>query len=279
MPSPPNNPRTSSPIKERLCAFGPPGIGKTHQYFVIAKWHQDLGSKAKFYGISTDGSYDVLSMNPEFVGLTNIDWENVETLQEYINAGKKFHKFLRPQDWMSVDLMNSAWAAAQDEYARQLAKDMGNELIDMGDLWLSEGPSGKYPIKGWDWGYPNARYRAFANNLVVGGLGHRFVVAAQKELMKESRTGDSDEDPEIKRVFKHIGLKPEGQKDMPFQFHTVLHIDAGHKNKTQTMATAKERYGYRRWWGIELQNGRVRDEPLKDFFLDYLVGTANWTMD
>lgn len=278
MPTAPVNPRTKQPIKERILIYGPPKIGKTHQFFVIAKWHQEFGSNARFYGISTDLSYDVLSMNPEFRDLTNIDWRNVETLQEYIDAAREFHQYLRPQDWLSVDLLNSAWSAAQDEYAQAKFKESGSSLVDMGDLWLDEGTSGKYPIKGWDWGYPNARYRRFANNLIISGPGHRLVVAGQKELMKESKSGDSDEDPQIKDMFKHIGLKPEGQKDMPFQYHTVLHLDSGQERKTQVMSTAGERYGYRRWWGLALSNGRVRDEPMKDFFHDYLVDTAGWTL-
>lgn len=276
MPTPPINPRTKAPIKERIGVYGPPGAGKTHQLFVIAKWHQDLGSDAKFYGICTDGSYEVLSMNEEFEGLRNIEWTDVQDFDDYVQAAKRYHRVLRAQDWLSVDLQNAAWAAAQDEYASVKA---GGKLDDMGDLWLEKGSGDKYPIEGWDWGMPNARYRVFTNNYLVPGNGHRFMVYGQKELMKESGSGKSDEDPKTKAMFKHIGLKPEGQKDDPFRWHTLLHLDSGRDEKTQVMSTAKERWGKRRWWGIKMTNGQVRDEPMKDFFMEYLVGTAGWSME
>lgn len=275
MPTPPIHPRTKSHIKERIGIYGPPGVGKSHQYFTIARWHKDLGSDAKFYAISTDGSYEVLSMNPEFEDLDNIIWADVVEFEDYMQAAKTYTKQLRPQDWLCVDLQDAAWSAAQDEYA---AHKTGTKLDDMGDLWLEKGP-GKYPIEGWDWGMPNARYRVFANNYLVPGVGHRFLVYGEKELLKDSSTGNTSEDPRVKSMFKHIGLKPEGQKGDPFRWNTILHIDAGTEPRTQVMSTAKERWGKRRMWGQKMQGGRVRDEPIKDFFLDYLVGTAGWTMD
>lgn len=272
MVSAPINPRTGTPILERIGLFGPPKVGKTHQLFNIAKWHQALGSDAIFYGISTDYSWDVLSMNPEFSHLTNLRWENCGTLREMIAAARKYNALIRPHDFLCSDLQSDAWGFAQDEYAAQRA---GTE--DLGDLWL-EGQSDKYPIAGWDWGMPNGRFRAYTNNQLLRCPGHLVCVYAQKELMTESRSGNSDEDPKLKDMFKHLGVKPDGQKGDPFRWHTILHIDAGGAAKTQTIATAGERWGNREWLGMRMGNGRVRGVPLKDFFMDYLVGVAGWTM-
>jgi len=269
--------RNGKQVRERIGIYGPPKVGKTHLFFTIAKWHQDLGSDAKFYAISTDTSYEVLSMNPEFVELENIIWEDVVIMQDYIDAARKFNSLMRPQDWLSVDLMADAWAAAQDEYARVQTKKAGGNLEDMGDLWATSGGGDGYPIEGWEWGMPNARYRVFANNLILRAPGHVFLVYGQKDLMKESGSGKTGESKDTKEMFGHIGLKPTGQKEDPFRYHSILHISSL-GDKEQGISTAGERWGNRERLGKKMSNGQVRDEPMTDFFLDYLVKVAGWEM-
>lgn len=268
--------------KERIGVYGPPDSGKTHMFFTIAKWHHDMGSDAQFYGINTDTSWDVLYSNPEFASLPNISWKEVLYFQEYMDAAKEYRKLLRPQDWLSVDLMPSAWSAVQDEYARQLVRVGGKKvkLEDMGDLWDEKGGGDDYPIKGWDWGMPNARYRALANNYLLAGPGHRFLVYGEKKLTKESESGKTKENEEISEMFKHIGYKPDGQKDDPFRYHTFLRVQGKYeaKGRAHKVATAKERWGTRRRLGTELNNGMVRGERMEDFFMEYLVGVAGWTL-
>jgi hypothetical protein len=280
-PNPPMLPNGNF-IKERLHIFGPPKIGKTHQVFQVAKWHHDLGSDAMFYGLNTDTSWEVLYFNEEFQGLPNIQWEDCNYMQDYIAAAKKFHKILRPQDWLILDLADHAWSAAQDEYARAQAKKYGSNIEDMGDLWaVSEAPGdGKYPIEGWEWGQPNARYRVLANNYILRGSGHRLVISSQAKIQEPTAKMKEKEDETAKKtreMFKHLGVHPAGQKDDPFRYHTILHIDSDGKHR-QKMATAGERWGNRRWLGKPMTNGFVRDEPIEDFFMDYLVGIAGWSM-
>lgn len=264
-------------VRERICIFGPPKVGKTHLYFTIAKWHQDLGSDAKFYAISSDTSFDVLSMNPEFQDLANMEWVDAVTFQDYIEGARKFNSLMRPYDWLSVDLMADAWPAVQDEYARVLTKEQGGNLEDIGDLWATSGKSDDYPITGWEWGMPNARYRILANNLLLRSPGHIFLVYGQKELVTESRSGKTGETAATRDMFGHLGVKPNGQKDDPWRYHTILHVDSAGE-KQQKMATAGERWGYRGELGKRMGNGGMMDQPIDDFFLDYLVKIAHWEM-
>lgn len=281
-PNPPQLPNGNY-IKERIHLFGPPKIGKTHQLFVIAKWHQTLGSDAMFYGLNTDTSWEVLKFNPEFQKLENIIWEDCNYFQDFIDHVRAFHKKLRPQDWLVLDLADHAWSASQDEYARAKAKQGGVQLEDMGDLWnVSDSvKDGKYPIEGWDWGMPNARYRTLANNYILRGAGHRLIIAGQAKLQEPTPRMQEKEDETTKKtreMFKHLGVHPAGQKDDPFRYHTIIHVDSNGEKK-QKMATAGERWGNRRWLGRKLGNGSVRDEPIEDFFMDYLVKIAGWSME
>lgn len=285
------------PIQERIGVYGLPKIGKTHLYFNIARWHQELGSDAKFYALNNDTSFPVLWMNEEFQGLENIEWQDVNYLQDYINWARHYHSIMRPQDWLCVDLLDGAWAAAQDEYARALAKEKGENFEDIGDLWMFGGlttttaqggqktTEAKYPIGGWDWGYPNGRYRVLANNYILRGPGHRFLISGQQELQKPTPAMESKEkdiDRKRRKMFEHLGgLAPAGQKEDAFRWHTVLHVDVAERDEEgkpsrQKFSTAGERYGYRRWLGQKMSNGQVRDEVLDDFFMDYLVKVGGW---
>lgn len=277
MPTAPVNPRSGKPIRERLAIFGPPKVGKTHLFFTIAKWHKDLGSDAMFYAVSSDTSYEVLSMNPEFEELDNITWEDAIHFQDYITHARHFSSLMRPQDWLSVDLMADAWPAAQDEYAKVQTAQAGGNLEDMGDLWATAGKTDEYPIGGWEWGMPNARYRILANNILLRCPGHVFLVYGQKSLLSDSGSGKTGETAQTKEMFGHLGVKPNGQKDDPWRWHTILQVDSAGE-KQQKLATAGERFGYREHVGQRMGNGGVRPAAIDDFFLDYLVKVAKWEM-
>lgn len=279
MPSPRSLPNGRI-IKERIGLFGLPKTGKTHQFFTIAKWHQEMGSDARFYGINTDTSWDVVASNDEFINLTNIEWEDAATLQEFIDAAKKYHKVMTDQDWLCTDLHDNAWDYAQDEYAQLKAKDKGIDMDDLGDLWVESGNTTKYPIEGWDWGTPNARYRILANNYILRGPGHRMIISGQQDVIKPSGNMEEKDDMrKLRQMFEHLGVRPAGQKGDAFRWHTVLHVSS-RGEKMQSLATAGERFGNRRWMGKRMSNGKsVKPEPIEDFFLDYLVGVAGWSMD
>lgn len=265
-------------VKERLGLFGLPKIGKTHQYWSIARWHHQLGSDAKFYGINTDTSWEVLYTNEEFCELDNIEWTDAGDIQTMIDAAKKYHKKLRDQDWLCVDLMDNAWDFVQDEYARLRAKEVDIDMDDLGDLFIESGDTKNYPIKGWDWGTPNARYRILANNYVLRGPGHRMIISGQTDLVDPSPNMREDEQVrKAREMFNHLGVKPSGQKGDPFRWHTILHV-SGLGEKKQGLITGGERSGRRRWMGRKMSNGKFRPEPIDDFFMDYLVGVAGWEM-
>lgn len=261
------------PAKERIMIYGGPGIGKTHQFFQIAKWHHQLGSNAKFYGISTDQAFEVLWMNDE---LPNVEWTDVATMEEAMQAIRNYHNKAKPGDWLCVDLIDDIWKMAQDEYAAKQGKQTNAKVKDLGDLWNVD-PGSNYPIEGWEWGQPNARYRAFANNYMLRSPAHVMVISGAQPLMGESKSGSSGESKLNVDTFGHIGFKPKGQKDQGHQFHTALYLESGGRHK-QKWATAKERWGKREHVGQEMKNGQYRTVPFDDFFLDYLVGVAGWSM-
>lgn len=277
--------RNGNPIKERILLYGPPKIGKTHQFFLIAWYHQEMGSDAIFYGINNDTSWEVVYDNPQFAELTNIVYEDVNTFQDHMDVVRNYHKRLRDQDWLCLDLGDRAWTAVQDEYAQALAKKNGQSLEDIGDLWVvddapkDDSGKPKYPIEGWDWGMCNARFNTLSNNYIMRGNGHRMIISGQTRMVdatERMQSGEDDIAKKTREMFRHIGVKPAGNKHDPFRYHTILHIDGSEMDRTQKMSTAGERWPSRERIGKRMRGGQVLDEPFEDFFQKYLVDTAGW---
>ena len=275
-PQAPIDKRFSKPLREMICLYGATDCGKTHMALTVALWHQNLGSDAQFYVISTDQSYGPLLSNPEFENLDNIRVAEVADLQECINAARQWRSLTRPGDFILVDRIDHPWGWAADEYAGALARKEGTTIEDMGDLWRVEGVSGDYPIRGWDWGGINARYRAFRSTLLAS-RAHLIVMADERELLTGSQSGKTAESKEMVRTFSHVGVKPTGQKEDPSVWHTIINVQSK-KPRTQQCVTAKEKHGRRRHLGTEMTNGQYKPEPVEDFFMDYLVGVGKWEM-
>lgn len=264
-------------VRERILGFGPPESGKTSAFLSMAKWYADTGTKGHFYVVNTDLSYEALLFDPDYEDLDNITVYHCDpsNMQEIIDAGDEIKKKGTFSDWMSVDLTADCWRAAQDEYANLSTK---GKIANVGTLWRTTGNPDAYPITGWEWGMPNARYRYLMNNCVRSFPGHVYCVAGQKELLQTSGSGKTSENELVRTTFSHIGLKPDTKADEEvYRFHTIL-LFGGNRTRGFKLTTAKERFKGRRLMGKEMNNGMRKGEAMEDFVLDYLVGVAGWTM-
>jgi hypothetical protein len=257
MPTPPKN-RTGKEILERILVFGDGGSGKTHATCSIAKWHQDEGSDATFYVISNDLSFDrFLGPGSEFEDLENVVVFDVDTWPDYMDAAKKVKEEMQAHDWMSVDLIALAWGAAQDYYIERVFDE------DLTDYWVTQrkatGGEGS-DLDGWkDWGVINKMYRAFFNTHVLRAPGHVICQASQKALADTAH-----EDEQVYDLCKQLGFKPEGQKHLVLQFHTVLHFGR-RRDKAFIFQTVKDR-----------KRKEVFDKEVRDFWRSYLIPIAGW---
>jgi hypothetical protein len=269
--------RDGSSVRERFLAYGPPGSAKTTGLLRIAKWYQDTETPGTFYVISTDLAYEAMLMDPEYESLENLVVYDVDpsNMQEFEDAGKEIKQKGRLTDWFSVDLVGDAWKASQDEYANISTK---GKIGDVGSLWRSSGSITDYPISGWEWGMPNARYRYLLNNCVRSFRGHVYCVSGQKELLQTSGSGKTKENELVKQTFNHIGMKPDTKADEEaYRFHTIMHFSGGRYGKFK-LATAKEKFKYRRLMGKEMSNGSWSGEEYEDLFMDYFVKVAQWKL-
>jgi hypothetical protein len=82
---------------------------------------------------------------------------------------------------------------------------------------------------------------------------------------------------EAKNTFKHLGLKPTGQKDDISLLHSIFHVMSP-EPKVQMVATGKEKWGNREWVGKKTKGGPVLHVRMDDFWEEYFVKIAGWTV-
>lgn len=274
--------RPTLPAAERILAYGPAGSGKTTNLLNIAKFAHLTKSDAKFYVMDSD-----FAMDRMLIGYPDIPfgiWNDpnfpitpesriivlpVFVWREYMAALDFIARYARPQDWVSVDFISNAWTAVQEHFAMEVFNQ------DIADYFLKVRKSIKDDAKslgaleGWvDWQVINPMYRKWVNQLLFRGRYNIYCTAKSDNLSSDKKP---TEDPQTRQMFLRFGLKPVGQKDLPFQFHTVLLTNRvvlpGDDNIHYTIMTIKDR---------ERQefNGTI----VNNFAQDYLVKVAGWSL-
>lgn len=268
--------RSGAPVPERILLFGDSDAGKTYSFLTVAKWHQRRGSKAHFYGITSPGNEWDLFFLPgaEFEDLDNVTFFSAQEAQDWFDIyDKKIAPRAKPHDWLCLDVIGDIWEAVKNEYAQ---KELGS--TDLGSAWMVDGTE-KYPVEGWEWGRPNARYAAFAQNRVLRFPGHVMALAWEQQLQEESKTtGKGGEKQQVKEVFGLINRKPRGQKLDYARFRTILHLGKNPKGEW-VMRTARDKQRQRVGEIITRGNNTTyKPAKVRDFFLDYLKPIGGWSL-
>lgn len=245
-----------SPLtRERILAIGSPGSGKTTAWLSIAFWAQATGSDAQFYVLDTDfAARHMLLSSPKYGDLTNVHVYEAIEWEQYTAAIADILPKMRPQDWLVVDFMGSAWDAVQEWYVAQVFKD------DIGSFFMQARKGGGEALDGWrDWGVINRVYKQFANDVLFKCPGQLFTTAVA-EAMRDT------DDRAMRSVFGPHGVRPRGQKHLAHGVHTVLLLMAPKAGEVM-ITTVKDR-----------ERAPLNAAKLNDFAVDYLVNVAGWDL-
>jgi hypothetical protein len=260
---------------ERILAFGPAGSGKTTNWLNIAKFIHMTKSDSRIYVMDTDFAVD--RMMAGYPNLTlGIPWDpqfnNPEAIiqlysifewRQYINALADIQKKARPQDWVVVDFIGNAWSAVQEDFVMEVFhQDIGDYFLKVRKQ-LSDDATTLGALEGWvDWQVINPRYRGWANKLLYKGRYHIFATAQSDNLSSERKPL---EDAQTRQLFARYQVKPVGQKQLPYQFHTILLT--GRNSEERTITAVKDR-----------ERAEVSGLVVKNFTMDYLVNIADWKL-
>lgn len=247
------------PVFERILVFGPAGSGKTTSWLKIAELASKTKSDAVFYVGDTDAAVTRMLLG---YNISNLELHSLYDWPEYVEFGKRVITTARPQDWIILDFIGSAWNAVQQHFVSEIFKQ------DIGDYFLQarkelgSGAKNLSALEGWvDWPVINAMYRQWITPLLYRTRSN-ILATAQGEPLSDSR--NPTEDQATRALLLPFGAKPVGQKALPHQFHTLL-LSARDARGGWTFNTVKDR-----------ERVEVRGQAVSNFALDYLVKIGGW---
>lgn len=261
-------------------ALGPAGSSKTTGFLNIIKFSVLTKSPAKFYMIDSDFAMDrMLTGYPEipFTIVGDPNFTNPEAVlfiypvfefREYQMALRDIQMRAKPGDWVCVDFISNAWPAVQEHYVNEVFhQDVGNYFLQVRKD-LDKDAKSLGALEGWvDWQVINPLYKKWANSLLYRGRYHVYCTAKTEALSNEKKP---TEEAAVRQLFARYGVKPVGQKDLPFQFHTIL------------LTGKRQEPGRPAAWTITTVKDRERTEvsslEVKNFTTDYLVPIAGWAL-
>lgn len=254
MLTPPSNTRT----KERILAFGTYGSGKSHGWATI---------RAMYAATSTPGHFHIISTEWEMADRTAEGYEDFDTnatiheatdYESLLTVSEKILESATPEDWLIVDSIGNGWSWAQDNYCQarwgKTFREYQASLANPKDSDIN-------------WQQVNNAYRAWINPYVIRFPGHKYACAQADTVNTEGKWQDSRE---IKAMFSRIGMKPVGQKELAYAFHTVMlfsHPAPGDYTMTSVDDPSRD----------HVQHGVVAPPPL-GFVKSYLMDVAKWEM-
>lgn len=254
----------SIPAPERILTFGPAGSGKTTAWLDIAKWSVRTKAPSRFFILDTDFSVArMITSYPEIAPYCSIstgyDWH------DYTQFLTLVLREATPADWVIIDFIGSAWDVVQQHFIEEVFhKEIGDYFLQARKT-LAKGDKALSALDGWtDWSVVNGLYRQWVNPLLFKGQYHIYATAKSDQLSGDKKP---TEDAQTRSLLLPFGVKPKGQKDLPYQFHTLLLTGRDARTGTRTLTTIKDR-----------EREEVRGLEVGSFAMDYLKGVGSWEM-
>jgi hypothetical protein len=248
------------PTYERILLYGGPGTGKTSAWLDIARTYQLTNTPGVFHVLDTD-STTARMVASSYANLTNLDIREAYDWPEYRQHTANFHAIAKPEDWIIIDQVSSAWQTLQRYFTNEVFhQDMGAYFLSARKAMAGDEKKLK-AFQGWtDWTVINAMYLDWIQPLILRPKCHLLATSIADVV------SDDLDEKSSKTLFARYGYKPGGQKHLGYQFHSVL-LTSYDPIRKWSISTPKDRER-------EILEGR----PIKSFTRDYLMGVAGWNV-
>jgi ABC-type dipeptide/oligopeptide/nickel transport system ATPase component len=248
------------PRRERILVFGESGSGKSSTWTSIAEWMVKTGSGDTMYVTDTDKAWE--AMRPVDGRLDKTC--SVDDARNYSQIKASLDRALKlgsTNDWLVVDMIDQLWVRSQRHYFDEAMES------DLGDFFLEAkkgGPSvaGEY---GTNWNVINKLYGDLTLR-IYDFPGHVLCCTPAGDLRQPNRDGKGGDDVKVRQMFNRVGMKPEGQKALPFLFHTIILTQEA--STDWRLTTVKDRQRERVVGKVVTEGG--------GFPMSYLIPTAGW---
>lgn len=252
---------SNSAAPERILAMGLWGSGKTHAWVTIAERYRATGTPGHFYVLDTDNtSARSLESTPGWeANVTRIDvWDWKDLTENTV----KFFESATKDDWLIVDSIDKPWSLCQDYF---IEMQFGVDATDFFVQARAANVKGHALASdyGSNWTVINKLYSKWIGQL-IRFPGHVYVATPVQQINQGDQSGKGGDSREVKETFGRYGVRPAGQKNLGFQFHTVLLMQSPSKDE----------------WTVTSVKDRSRElliaSPLFDFPMQYLCGIGGW---
>lgn len=261
-------------FKERICAFGPEGVGKSSITLDILR--HDVTAEAWVIDIDYSQSYERLIATdyPDVEDRVHVftidpDWDQMVEVFAEIHA-----KANPANDWLTIDPATHTWQMVQSWYSDRVhGEDISEHLIQLradnqAKRNAAKGKGEKREedakkeyfrdtVEDMTWPLINKVYQQQFYKQLHLWRGH-FVLVCESDAVRK------DASAEERTSYGFIGQKPKGQKSLPYVAATNVFLDHPLKDQWR-ITTTKDR-------GRNL----VERLPIESFALDYLVEIGGW---
>lgn len=246
--------------RERIILMGGWGTGKSNAVVSVAEYLEKTGSDAIVYVIDTtfEADRNFLGAPKNVIIVTVGDWD------EYMAAVKDIRLKSRPQDWLAIDRIDMVWDQAQAGYSE---KAFGKAIDEWFVEYKAEGRaghafSGEY---GSNWVMIKRMHAAFITEM-LRFKGNVVACSTIQNVTGPNRSGEGGDSKETLAEYGKFGVRPGGEKNLGFLFHTILWLTEPKPGDWQ-FTTVRDR-----------KREQMKGKKMGDFVVSYLVGVAGWKL-
>lgn len=268
---------TQVTARERIMAYGAPGVGKSFMWLDILEAYYQSGDRdTHFYIIDSD--FGVTKLLEE--GYQHLEDAGMMTVYNpydfpgMIHASREIRSAAKKGDWIVLDLADQAWDEAQLFYTGEVyGKEPLDYFIQMRKEVVAKKGKDKRAyggMEGTDWQFVNKIYHEFESALVLKSLANVFVVCGEKKLDPDRGASVAD-----MREYRSVGrMAPKGQKGLAHRMDTIFYMTKRvDGQRVVTMTKDRGREGTK--W-LDRSHTLKIDAPPKGFTKRYLVNVAGW---
>jgi hypothetical protein len=254
---------STSAAPERILSMGMWGAGKTHAWTTLSKWYRETNTPGIFHVLDSDNT-SLRSLDNTGNWEENVVRADVSEWTDLTGWTDKYTETAVTGDWLVIDSIDAAWSLVQDYY---ISEQFGQDSADFFLAARKANQSG-HPLAsdyGSNWQVINRLYQRWIMK-VIRWPGHVYAATPAQQVTQPNQSGKGGDSKDIRDAFGRYGMRPAGQKNLGFQFHTVLLMASPSKDQ-YTVTSVKDR-------SREL----LVNQPVSDFTIQYLCGTAGWEL-
>jgi hypothetical protein len=171
----------------------------------------------------------------------------------------------RCNDWLVVDMADAMWTVSQNDYfGKAYGTDIEDYMIQARVAGTNVG--GEFGV---NWTVINKMHGSI-NDRVKQWPGHVLACTPAAELRHPDKQGRGGDPEALIALFSRVGFKPQGQKNLPYEYATIIFTQQLPGDNGWVITTVKERES------PEQPRERLAGQKVLDFPSSYLIPVAKW---